>query len=841
MVLAAGVRLGRYEVLGFIGAGGMGEVYEGRDTRLGRTVALKILPPHFASDPARRHRFEREARAVSALEHPNICVLHDVGSEADIDFLVLERLHGETLAERLNRAPLVREEAIAIAIQIAGALDAAHQKGVVHRDVKPGNVMLTSSGVKLLDFGLARLRGEGGGDEVSTAFGSGEPQKAAGTRPYMSPEQATGGVSDARTDVWALGVVLYEMLTGRCPFTGDSPESLTLAIREREPPPLSSTDPPTSPALEHVVRRCLAKDAADRWQSASDVATELQWIAAGRAATGRASPLRRRARTTAAAALVIVIAGLGVWGWRSRAAKPPLDPRRVVVAVFENRTGDASLDMLGRLAADHIGEGLARLPSVQVVPDSTARNTGAGLLVAGAYYLSGGDIRIQARLTDAITGRSTAFDPALGPRTTPMAAVESVRQRIMGAVALRADATWLPGHDERPPTYEAYQEYLVGMERAGDDDAAAIAHFERAAELDPGFISPRLSAVGFSVNSGDLAGATRHLSLLEEQMARLTPYQRLKVAAHRAQLAGRNEEAYVAEREARRLVPGDAREAFFFAYLAGLANHHREAVEAATAPLDWKPLHEQRGVHAGFYFWNLAESLHLLGEHERELTEVRRGQALHPEVPYLRLWEASALVALGRLEEAQQVVTQAMTLARVGYLDSGDLLIGTALELRVHGHREASVAMAERAIEWLRGGPPAQTNRKQARRQLARSLLIAGHWREAAPICRALARESPDDIEDAGTLGILAARRGARAEALRISEQLRHLDRPNLLGRRTLMRARIAAWLGEQDEAVDLLREAFAQGVPHDIRPHRDIDLEPLRGYAPFEALIKAE
>jgi tetratricopeptide (TPR) repeat protein len=842
MALAAGARLGRYELLGFIGAGGMGEVYEGRDTRLGRIVALKVLPPYFAPDPARRHRFELEARAVSALEHPNICVLHDVGSEGDVDFLVLERLEGETLAERLRRGPLPRGEALPIAIQIASALEAAHRKGIIHRDLKPGNVMLTRAGAKLLDFGLARLRGEAAGEDVSTAVESGEPGKAVGTRPYMSPEQASGVVSDARSDVWALGVVLYEMLAGHRPFHGDSAESLSTAILEHEPAALSSAAPETPLALDHVVRRCLAKDPADRWQSAGDVGRELGWISEGRSAEAVASPRSRRVlAAVAAVSLAVAIAWSGLVLWSSRPTKPLLDPRRVVVAVFENRTGDPSLDVLGRMAADHISEGLARLPGISIALDPAlplAREGGAGLVVSGAYYLQGDEVRVLARLTEAATGRLTALDPTSGPRTAPSVVLEVARQRVLGAVAVRFDPTWAALVGEELPTYEAYQEYLAGVERTSHDGAAAAAHFTRVLEIQPGFVPARLWLVALCVNRGDYPAAARHLAVLEQERPRLTPFQKLKVAARHAQLAGRIEESYVAAREAKRLVPQDAREAFFFAYLAGNANHHREAVEALTAPLDWKRFHEQSGSSSSMHFWNLSESLHLLGEYERELAEVRRGQEMHPQDIGLRTAEAHALVALGRLDETTPVVNAGLSLAS-GMRGHAYLLFGTAVEMRLHGHPGASALMTRRALEWLRSRPPEEFTTREARASLAWALSVAEHWDEAQGVYQQLAREAPDDVRWLGNLGFLAARRGDHARALSISEQLRVAKHPYLLGQNTRWRASIAGWLGEKDQAVELLRAAFAEGVWHDLAVHQDLDLEPLRGYPPFEDLVK--
>ena len=283
LTLARGARLGPYQTESPIEAGGMGEVYKATDTRLERTVAIKVLPAHVASDPERKSRFEREAKTISSLNHPHICTLHDVGREDDVDFLVMEYLEGETLAQRLSKGALPLDQALRYAIEIADALDKAHRQGVTHRDLKPANIMLTKAGTKLLDFGLAKLKPTGPQSDASTELADALTQQGTilGTFQYMAPEQLEGQDADARTDILAFGCVVYEMVTGKKAFEGTSRASLIAAILDRDPPAPSTLQPITPPALDRVVRKCLAKDLEDRWQTARDLHDELTWIAEG--------------------------------------------------------------------------------------------------------------------------------------------------------------------------------------------------------------------------------------------------------------------------------------------------------------------------------------------------------------------------------------------------------------------------------------------------------------------------------------------------------------------------------------------------------------------------------
>src|SRR5499426_2939887 len=273
MPLPTGARLGPYEILAPLGAGGMGEVYKARDTRLDRTVAIKILTEALGRDPQFRERFDREARAISQLDHPHICALHDVGEHNGTSFLVMQYLDGETLEARLRKGALPLDQAFQIAIQIADALDKAHRAGIVHRDLKPSNVIVTKSGARLLDFGLAKttppaVAGAGLSMLPTTPPGGTKQGAILGTFQYMAPEQLEGHDADARTDIFAFGALLYEMLTGRRAFAGKTQVSLIGAIMTADPQPISKLQPATPKALERVVDRCLAKDPEERWQTA---------------------------------------------------------------------------------------------------------------------------------------------------------------------------------------------------------------------------------------------------------------------------------------------------------------------------------------------------------------------------------------------------------------------------------------------------------------------------------------------------------------------------------------------------------------------------------------------
>jgi serine/threonine protein kinase/Tol biopolymer transport system component len=318
VTLAAGARLGPYEILSAVGAGGMGEVYRARDTRLERTVAVKVLPARLSENPEFRQRFEREAKTISQLSHPHICTLHDVGHHDGVDYLVMEFLEGKTLTERLAEGPLPLEQVLRFGLEIADALEKAHRQGIVHRDLKPGNVMITKAGVKLVDFGLAKLAAPRSGGVVSSfsvlPTQAGENLTAEGTIlgtfQYMAPEQLEGHEADARTDIFALGLLLYETATGKKAFSGKSQASLIAAIIHTQPEAISSVQPMTPPALDRVVKTCLAKDPDDRFHTAHDVKLQLQWIVEGGSAVGLAAPVvaKRKSRERLAWVLVPVVA-----------------------------------------------------------------------------------------------------------------------------------------------------------------------------------------------------------------------------------------------------------------------------------------------------------------------------------------------------------------------------------------------------------------------------------------------------------------------------------------------------------------------------------------------------
>lgn len=336
MALASGTKLGPYEIQSQLGAGGMGEVYRARDIRLDRIVAVKILPSHLSSSQEARQRFEREARTISSLKHPHICVLHDVGSQDGTEYLVMEYVEGESLDTRLQKGPLPLKQVLEYGIQICDALEKAHRAGIVHRDLKPGNIMLTPSGAKLLDFGLAKPAAGLLGAQALTGGAKLTPStptmnlsaltapnqpltqqgSIVGTFQFMAPEVLQGQEADGRSDIFSLGCVLYEMITGKRAFEGKSQISVASAILEKDPEPITKLQPATPAALDHVVQDCLAKDPDCRWQNAADIARELRWIASSGSAVVPGAPVRPRRRWLEYlpwAALVVALLAALVW------------------------------------------------------------------------------------------------------------------------------------------------------------------------------------------------------------------------------------------------------------------------------------------------------------------------------------------------------------------------------------------------------------------------------------------------------------------------------------------------------------------------------------------------
>jgi serine/threonine protein kinase len=401
MPIAPGSRFGPYEVVSPLGAGGMGEVYRARDTRLGRTVAIKILPETLARDSGLRERFDREARTIAKLDHPHICPLYDVGIDGETAFLVMQCLEGETLANRLKAGPLPLNRALEYGIEIADALDQAHRLGIVHRDLKPSNIFLTKTGAMLLDFGLAKPRPNIVPDEPSILTRTTDDLTARGTilgtLPYMAPEQLEGREADARADIFSFGAVLYEMLTGRKAFEGASPASLIAAIIQSEPRPISSLQAQVPALVEHIVTRCLAKSRDDRWQTAGDLMHELKWAAHGATeslqsatATGVASKVAFWRRVAVAGGLVAV-SSIVLATYLAMKSPPQVGdqmirqvPIRVSISPSEN----------------------TQLSSVQLALSPDGMNV-AYIGLAGQqrqvwiYSLSGGESRILAEADDA--------------------------------------------------------------------------------------------------------------------------------------------------------------------------------------------------------------------------------------------------------------------------------------------------------------------------------------------------------------------------------------------------------------------------------------------------------
>jgi TolB-like protein len=857
---------GRFRITGKLGAGGMGEVYRARDERLRRDVALKVLPETLARDSGRLSRFEHEARAAAALNHPNILSLYDLGYHDGAPYLVTELLAGQSLRDRIEAGPLPVKVAVGLAVQLARGLSAAHAKGIVHRDLKPENVFVTTDGtVKILDFGLASLRwaADEGGDlhEARTETELTQTGTVLGTVGYMAPEQVRGLKVDQRADIFSYGCVLYEMLAGRRAFARDTAADTMSAILESDPMPVEVARTEVSPALAQLLRRCLEKRPEDRFSSARDLALALQASVSDTSVTVggvSAVPPRRLRRPWAAglAAVLVVIVALAVVWMRGGSPAPgpetALDPAKVVVLPFDNLTGEPSLDPIATLTADSVAQGLVELGDVEVVPVpggssggdeaemlEAARSAGAGTLVTGNYYLTGGTLDLRGRVEDVASGQPLfALKPERGPRERPDEAIDRVRQRTMSALLMHLGRAPGLGGITTPPLFSAYQEFMTASSLMGVDAKGVLAHLERATAIDPEFWHPQIRLTSWYRRLGLEDEADAALARLQGNQDKLGPADKIFLQFYDAALGGRTLEAYRKARELLAMGPRDFSYHFGAATLALDLGRPREALECVgdVHTFDWKVL--GTWMQGSWLLRIAAVAHHLLGQYEAELEVADFGARLYPDMLNLRQRRVSALAALGRIDQLAQTITDSLAI-QSRTESPGDVMLTAAEELRAHGHPEDARRIAAQGAAWYAALAEDQAARPAVAVNRIELLWLAGQLDEARRVADAALAKGSTHLYLTGYRGIVAARSGDLATARSVERELATAGGDTLWrGDVFWLRACIAAQLGDRDEAVALLREALAQGFRDPQSLHVYAFLEPLHGYPAFEELI---
>jgi len=856
---------GRYQIIEELGTGGMGKVYRAVDKKLNEEVAIKLIRPEIASDSKTLERFSQELKIARKIVHKNVGRMYELMEDGQAHFITMEFISGQDLRGLIRQSgQLAAGTAVSIAKQVCQGLSEAHRLGVVHRDLKPSNIMIDREGqARIMDFGIARsLKGKG-------ITGEGV---VVGTPEYMSPEQVEGKEADQRADIYSLGIILYEMVTGRVPFEGDTPFSIAYKHKHEAPVEPRKFNPQLPDDLNRVILRCMEKDREKRYQTAEELRADLEKIERGASAAPERAPAARKPLTSKqitvtfslrkllvpalVALAVVALAAVAFVIFRKSA--PGLDSNLVVVAVFENQTGDASLDSLGRMASDWISQGLSRIDTIKVVPtmsvaqpspmaspksetrpplaplQALAEDTGAGKVVSGTYYLAGGELQFLSSITDTKKRKLIlSLEPVKGSLTDRMNIIEKLRQRVMGALAPGSVFT-IAG--ARPPSYEAYQEFVSGMSSFGSNYAQAIGHFEKAVELDPGFMPAYQWLASSYRNMGRWDKAVSILGFMDQNRDKLTPEGASFLDYLKAQSQGKHEEVLRALYQLQRLAPREA----LFIFAAALneigINKPRLALdrlERTKIPEAW--LNVAPGT---WWFSHWCRAHHFLGNYKKELEVVRRARKYFPDALTLMAVEARALAARGEIEEVKKVLDESL-LSRSSLGTAGGVMLAAARELRVRGYQEAFKDMAGRAVEWYRGraaGKEATAGRRSA---LAEALYVSERWEETGALIEKLRSEDPENIDYIGYAGTLAARRADREGALSISEELKKIDRPYTFGAQTYWRMRIAALLGMKGEAVELLRQAFAQGYNYDIELFQEADLDTLRDYAPFKELMK--
>ncbi|SPE38717.1 Serine/threonine protein kinase with TPR repeats [Candidatus Sulfopaludibacter sp. SbA6] len=705
MALSAGARLGPYEILAPIGAGGMGEVYRARDSRLSREVAIKVLPGHLSADPQALSRFEREAKAVAALSHPNLLVLYDVGTHEGITYAVTELLEGETLREYLSRSSLPWGKAAEMGSAIAEGLAAAHARGIVHRDLKPANIFLTSDGrVKILDFGLATRRPA---DSENHARADDETQTLAGmvmgTVGYMSPEQVRGEKAEETSDIFSLGCVLYEMVAGRRAFSGKSAGDTMAAILQAEPPAIAESGKQVPLEMERVIGRCLAKNPGERFHSARDLAFALRSIGSGVAELRPAAPpARLRLRTAVAAiAFLAILAGAGWFFWRNHAGQS-IDS--LAVLPFVNAGGSSDTEYLSDGIAESLMNSLAELPNLKVMSrnavfrykgkeaDARAvgRELGVRAVLQGRVTERGDNLSISAELVD-VEDNSHLWGERYNRKLADAQAVESeIAAQISDKLRLKLSSGQKTRLAKRQTeNSEAYQLYLKGRFYADKSTPEGIAkgldYFHQAVALDPNYALAYSGICGILALMDDVAVAPREVMPKAKEAALKAVELDDTLAEGHAELGSvlfqYDYDWPAAERELRRAVelnPNNARAQEYLGWFLVLIGRFEEGLDHNRRSVALDPVSFENAVLLG---WDL----YFAGHYDDAVTETRKAIDLAPE-------SGAGPGILGQIYAQQGRFAEAIAIQQKACEKTGDVWLGLAELAREY-------ALAGRAAE----------------------------------------------------------------------------------------------------------------------------------------------
>jgi len=708
MTLSPGCRLGRYEVISPVGAGGMGEVYRARDCQLDRFVAIKVLPEHLSTDPVARDRFEREARAVAALSHPNVMSIHDFGTEAGVAYAVMELLEGETLRRRLNRSPLPWRKVVELGRAIADGLSAVHSRGIVHHDLKPENIFLTADGkVKILDFGLAQLRPTVRLENLSTAptVTRTEPAAVTGTMGYMSPEQARGIRCDARSDVFSLGCVLHEAVTGRRTFARASAADTLAAILKEDPPEIPGSGDAVPVELERVIRHCLEKDPESRFHSTRDLGFALEALLRDPVA----SPARGRARfrpgpAVGASAVVLLVIGLVVaWAYRQR-NRPPIDSLAILPLV--NVGGDPGAEYLSDGLTESLINSFSQLRGVRVVsrptvfryrgqevdPEEVGRALKVRAVLTGRVIQRGDALNVQMDLID-VEERSQLWGQQFDRRIEDVVAVqEEISREVSQRLRLR-----LTGEESKrltrayPRDSKAYQAYLKGRHHAyrftEGDLEKAVGFFNEAISIEPTYGPAYAGLAETYLQAGFYAGPREWYPKARQAALKALEIDDELAEAHNALAMVK----YVvdwdwagAEKEFRRAIGLNpdyvwARDGYGF-YLAVLGRQDESLAQFQKA-VELEPLVPYLAV-------DLAEGWRLARRYDQAIEQYRKALDLDPNywvgyqlLALTHVHKGEYEAAIAQVEQARRVSDDPQLLALLVYIHAASGKKGTARKL----------------------------------------------------------------------------------------------------------------------------------------------------------------